>query len=180
MGAITLSSPFSSQRVPTPKATTVSICFSTSHTRRIISSVRSALVLISTMAERTFSSRMSSLIVPVDTSLIKEVTGFFFSKETPAFASAQHIFWMSLKRAPIPAMPARGFVGNTRVGKGAPPQSRPSQLIRFESGCRANVRFGVETQPHFLKNLADGAHESRIQVLLAQAVVAGIALHALV
>src|SRR5205807_4373573 len=40
MGATTSSSPFSSQRVPTPSATTVSMCCSTSRTRRMISSVR--------------------------------------------------------------------------------------------------------------------------------------------
>src|SRR5581483_5485436 len=95
IGATIASSPAPSQRVPTPNATTVSMRFSTSHTSRIISSVRSTAVLISTIAESSFSLRISSRKVPVDTSVIKDVTGFFRSKLTPALAKAQHISWMS-------------------------------------------------------------------------------------
>ena len=60
-----VSSPCSSQRVPTPSATTVSTRFSTSQTRRMISSVRSTGTLISTIADISFSLRMSSRSVPV-------------------------------------------------------------------------------------------------------------------
>ena len=72
-------------------ATTVSMRFSTSQTRRTISSTRSTGTLISTIADISFSFRMSSRKVPVATSLISDVIGFFFSKATPASASAQHI-----------------------------------------------------------------------------------------
>ena len=37
------------------------------------------------MADMTFSSRMSSRNVPVATSVISDVIGFFFSNATPAF-----------------------------------------------------------------------------------------------
>jgi hypothetical protein len=77
--------------VPTPSATTVSTRFSTSHTSRTISSTRSTGTLISTMADMSFSLRMSSRRVPVGTSVISDVMGFRFSNVTPASASAQHM-----------------------------------------------------------------------------------------
>jgi hypothetical protein len=57
----------------------------------MISSVREIGTLISTMADISFSLRMSSRIVPVAGSFMSEVIGLRFSKATPAFASAQHI-----------------------------------------------------------------------------------------
>ena len=59
-------------------------CFSISQTSRMISSVRSTGTLISTIADINFSPRMSSRSVPVLTSVISDVIGFFFSKCTPA------------------------------------------------------------------------------------------------
>src|ERR1700737_4459641 len=56
IGPKTFSLPSLSQRVPAPRAITVSISFSTWRTSSMISSVRSTFTFISTMAERTFSS----------------------------------------------------------------------------------------------------------------------------
>ena len=128
---------------------------------------------------------------------------------TPASASAQHIFWISRNQTPTPGRPnsmvkptsptftrpltslvftssvprpcdAGGFVRHARIGEGAAHHARPRQLLRLESGRRADVRLRIEAQPHHLEHLAHGAHHRRIQVLLAQAVEAGVALHAFV
>ena len=148
----------------------------------MISSVRSTGTLISTIADSTFSSRMSSRMVPVATSVISDVTGFFFSKATPAFASAQHIFWISRNRTPTPGRPnsmvnptsptftrpltslvltssvprpsiARRFMRHARVGKRAAHDPRPGQLVRLERGRGTDVGLGIEAQPHHGQNI---------------------------
>ena len=202
-----LSSPSASQRVPTPSATTVSICFSTSHTSRMISSVRSTGTLISMIADITFSFMMSSRIVPVATSLISDVTGFFFSKLTPALRQRPAHFLdiaephtdagpaefdgeadfaflhaaadvVGLHFFGAAAMHAGRFMRHARIGKRPAHNARPNQFIGLECGRGANVGLGIEAQAQHLKHLAHGAHQRRIQVFLAQAVVAGIAFHA--
>ena len=58
------------------------------------------------------------------------------------------------------------------------PQFDPG--IVLEGGSGANVGFRVEPYAHHRKDLADDAHHDGVQVLLAQAVIAGIAFHAFV
>src|SRR5450432_4051307 len=106
MGASTWSSPSGPQRVPTPRATTVSNSFSASQTSRTISSVRATGTLISTIADISFSPRMSSRSVPLPTSVISDVIGFRFSKDTPAAPSRQHICWISRIQTPTPGRPS--------------------------------------------------------------------------
>ena len=70
---------------------------------------------------------MSSRSVPVATSVISDVIGFFFSKSTPAWASAQHIFWMSRNQTPTPGRP------NSMVKPTSPTLTRPVTSLVFTS-----------------------------------------------
>src|SRR6185437_599785 len=78
------------------------------------------------------------------------------------------------------ALDAGGLVRNARVGEGAAHHARPLQLVGLESGGGANVRLGIEADAHRLKYLSDGSNEGGIQMLLAEAVIAGVAFDALV
>jgi hypothetical protein len=53
-------------------------------------------------------------------------------------------------------------------------------MVGLESGCRTNIRFRIEAHASKLKYFTNRAHESRIQMLGAKAVIAGVALYALV
>jgi hypothetical protein len=51
-------------------------------------------------------------------------------------------------------------------------------MIGLERSSRTDIGLGIEAHAAELEYLADGSHESRIQMLGAQPVITGIALHA--
>src|SRR5688572_19554082 len=64
------------------------------------------------------------------------------------------------------------------IGKRPADDARPRELIGLERGGRADIGLWIEAEPQHLKNFACGAHDRRIQVLLAEPRVARIALDA--
>ena len=116
---------------------------------------------------------------------MSDVTGFFFSNATPAFASAQVIFWISWNHTPTPGRP------NSIVKPTSPSLTRPltslvftssvprpctpvdscgtrgsenarrttrghCQFLGLESGGGADIGFGIEAQPHHLEQSSAG------------------------
>ena len=63
--------------------------------------------------------------VPVATSDIREVIGFFFSNSTPARDSAQHISWISRIHTPTPGRP------NSMVKPASPATSTSARRSGF-------------------------------------------------
>ena len=78
------------------------------------------------------------------------------------------------------AFDAGRFVRHARIGKRPPHDARPHELVGLESGRRADVRLRIESHPHRLEHLPHESYQGRIQMLLAEPVKAGVALHALV
>src|SRR5687768_4226567 len=66
------------------------------------------------------------------------------------------------------------------IREGAADDARPGQLVGLECGGRTDVRLRFEADAHRGKHLPHRAHQRRIEVLLAEAVEAGVALHAFV
>ena len=73
-----------------------------------------------------------------------------------------------------------GLVRHARIRERAADDARPGQLIRLEGRGRTDVRLRLEANPHRGKHLPHRPHERRIQMFLAQAVEAGVALDTLV
>ena len=69
---------------------------------------------------------------------------------------------------------------HARVGKGAPHNPRPGELVRREGRRGTDVRLRIETHPHHGQDPAHRAHQNGIEMLLAQAVVAGMAFDAFI
>ena len=78
------------------------------------------------------------------------------------------------------AFNAGRFMRHAGIGERAADDTRPVQFIRLKAGGRADIGLGVEAQAHHLEYLAHGSHHGGIQMLLAEPVVAGIALDAFV
>jgi hypothetical protein len=66
------------------------------------------------------------------------------------------------------------FVRHARIGESPSHDARPLELIRLESGGRANVRLGIESDARQLEKPAYGADKRGVQMLLAQSVEAGV------
>ena len=73
---------------------------------------------------------------------------------------------------------ARRLVGHARIREGPPHHARPGELLRLERRRGADIRLGVEAQAQHLEDFPRRAHHRRIEVLLAQPRVAGVALDA--
>src|SRR5262249_29214641 len=75
---------------------------------------------------------------------------------------------------------AGGFVGHTWIGERTANHAWPYQFVRLKCRSGADIRLGIEAQTHHLENLAHRPNHRRVEMFLAQAVKAGITLHAFV
>src|SRR5687767_12649083 len=92
--------------------------------------------------------------------------------------AAGHVVGLDLfSAAPLDA---RGLVRHARIRKSAADDARPGQLVGLEGGGRADVRLRFEADAHGGEHPPHGAHQRGIEMLLAEAVEAGVALHAFV
>ena len=209
MGATTGSSPFSSQRVPTPMAMTVSTSFSTFQTRRMISSVRvdrdldlddggHQLLVHDVFADRAGGDVRHEggdwvFLFEADAGLGERPAHLLDVAEPDADAGAAELDGeadfadldatadvVGLDLLGAAALDAGGFVRHARVGEGAADDAGPDELFGLERGRGTDVGLGVEAEAQELEDLAHGPDEGRVQVLLAEAVVAGVALDAFV
>src|SRR5439155_22809538 len=75
------------------------------------------------------------------------------------------------------AMNSRAFMGDHRIAECPPNNAWPGELLFNNGGGGTNIGFWIKTPAEPTPYLANGPHQDWIEVLIAHATKAGVALH---